>query len=1054
MKLSDNTINLLTQRYLRKDLSGNLIETPEEMFRRVAHAVANAEEEPNQWENKFYDLMYNLEFMPNSPTLMNAGDEGCLSACFVLPIEDSMESIFDAIKSSALVNKSGGGVGYSFSKLRPEGSRVKSTNGVASGPISFMEVFNSATDVIKQGGRRRGANMGILRVDHPDIMNFITCKDDNTKLNTFNISVAITHEFMSCVKNDEDYSLIDPSNNNEVSKISARLVWDKIAEQAWKNGEPGIVFIDRINSFNTTPHLGNIESTNPCVTGDTPILTKDGYTQIKDVVGEEVEIWNGYEFSKVTPRITGKNQDIVRVNFSDGSYIDCTPYHKFIIQGSDERIKAKNLKEGMKLEKFYYPIIEGSKDMDPKEAYTYGVVKGNQLEELDKKEVAPYINDIDSHSMLLYKNAEELLPYLHYTDAIQYITKSSENSHLDPGKFIPDCEYKIKVRLAWLSGILDSNIGTSGSKYCSILSKDKGFLMSIKYMVHTLGLSADLSYTKQGWSLIIKGRHVSRGEPVLSNLANIELGATKPNAIHKPISKDDELIEITSIEHIGTADTVYCFTEPKRNKGMFGCVTAGQCGEQPLHPWESCTLGSINLSKMVVNGKMDMDKLSSTVSTAVRFLDDVIEINEYPLDIISQHTRATRRIGLGVMGWAEALIKLNTRYDSEEATNMAKEIMRLITSLAREVSINLAEERGVFPAYHDSTFECDDIKIRHAGLTTIAPTGSISMICETSSGIEPLFGVGYVKNVMDGEKLLYINPLFEEAVDKLSFGDSVKKEIKEYAISSGSPVHLLDNPAWDTSEVRSLVNLFRCAHDVSPEWHVKMQAAFQAYTDNAVSKTINFNKDVSVADVKAAYELANSLGCKGITVYRDGSREGQVYTSGTETSEEDDGVCEVIPRPRPRRTYGSTVSVKTGCDKIYLTINEDEHGLCETFARIGSKGGCAGLTDGISRMISLALRAGIPVQYIIDQLRSIRCDIAVKNSKCKNKSCPDAIGKELEHYVFNGVREVVKELTNKHAEYSIEQNESSGEPCPECGKSNLLDSGCYTCIYCGYSKCS
>jgi ribonucleoside-diphosphate reductase alpha chain len=561
-KLTVNALEVLNRRYLLKDETERIVETPNQMFMRVARAIAKVDKEygdnPEESEKTFYEMMARLEFIPNSPTLFNAGtDLGQLSACFVLPVEDSLESIFTAVKNMALIEKSGGGVGFDFSRLRPNGDIVRSTKGVASGPVSFMRVFDTATEVIKAGGKRRGAMMGILRVDHPDIIEFITSKQKTGFLSNFNISVAVTDEFMYNVERDEEYWLINPRNGEKVKRLKTKSVWSLMAESAWASGDPGVIFIDEINRHNPTPEVGRIEATNPC-------------------------------------------------------------------------------------------------------------------------------------------------------------------------------------------------------------------------------------------------------------------------------------------------------------------------GEQPLLPYESCNLGSINLSRMVVNGKVNWDKLRETVRNAVHFLDNVIDANRYPLKEIEAITRANRKIGLGVMGFADMLIKLGIRYDSEEALQLAEKIMKFIDGEAHKKSMEIAEERGSFPNFEKSIWKDKYKAMRNATVTTIAPTGSISIIAGCSSGIEPIFAISFIRNVLGGTRLFETNPLFELVAKERGFYSA--KLLEEIA-KTGS-VQKIDEVPEDVKKI------FVTALDIAPEWHVKMQAAFQKYTDNAVSKTVNMPTEATLEDVKRVYELAWKLKCKGITVFRYGSKPEQVLYIG------------------------------------------------------------------------------------------------------------------------------------------------------------------------------
>jgi ribonucleoside-diphosphate reductase alpha chain len=733
LNLSPNAVKVLEKRYLKKDEEGKVIETPAELFRRVAKSIAAADlnygkspEQVGKVEQEFYRMLTSLEFLPNSPTLMNAGRRlGQLSACFVLPVDDSMESIFDAVKYTAIIHKSGGGTGFSFSRLRPNGDIVGSTKGISSGPVSFMTVFDTATEAVKQGGTRRGANMGILRVDHPDVLSFITCKDDTTKFNNFNISIAITEEFMHAVQEDNAYDLVNPRTKKVVKSLKAREVFNLIVEHAWKNGEPGIVFIDRVNASNPTPKAGKIESTNPC-------------------------------------------------------------------------------------------------------------------------------------------------------------------------------------------------------------------------------------------------------------------------------------------------------------------------GEQPLLPFESCNLGSINLARMVSTELQEVDwvRLKDTTWNAVHFLDNVIDINKYPLRKIEEMTRANRKIGLGVMGWADMLIQLGIPYNSDRAIHLAEEVMEFIRREGYSASAALAEQRGVFPNYEGSVYD-GKIRLRNATITTIAPTGTLSIIAACSSGIEPLFAVSFVRTVMEGTKLIEINPFFEKVAKERGFWT---RELMEKIAESGS-VQVFDEIPNDIKAV------FVTAHDISPAEHITIQAAFQKYVDNAVSKTVNFPHKATPKDVENVYLLAYNLGCKGVTVYRDGSREQQVLTKGKKGEKQppEEVKQKIMPRKRPDVIKGTTRIMKTGCGNIYVTVNEDEEGhLFELFTSMGKAGGCAASqSEAIGRLVSLAFRSNIEPDEVINQLRGIMCHSPTWYEGGRILSCSDAIANALQRYrekgsKGNGVSHKVVMLMGA---------------CPECGVAIEHEGGCAVCHNCGFTRC-
>jgi len=567
-KLTVNALKVLKERYLLRNSQGEIIETPDELFMRVARNIAKADKlydkkaDLKKLTGEFYDIMVNLDFLPNSPTLMNAGSEiQQLAACFVLPIEDSMEGIFGSLRDAAIIHKSGGGTGFSFSRLRPRNSRVKSTKGVASGPVSFMTVYNSATEVIKQGGKRRGANMGILRVDHPDILEFINCKEKNDAITNFNISVGLTEEFMKAVEKDKEYSLIDPTSKEIVTKLNATMVFDMLVSAAWRNGDPGIIFLDRINDDNPTPVVGEIESTNPC-------------------------------------------------------------------------------------------------------------------------------------------------------------------------------------------------------------------------------------------------------------------------------------------------------------------------GEQPLLPYEACNLGSLNLGNFVTEDKkIDWERLKQIIHKSIHFLDNVIDVSRYPLPQITKMVKANRKIGLGVMGWADMLVLLGVPYNTKKGIELAEKVMLFIRKEADYKSCELAKKRGTFPNWTASIynknskyFKGQHLELRNATRITIAPTGTIGMIADASGGIEPIFALSYVKRVMDGKELFYIDKNFKKILEEQNLYSEV---LMEQVVNQGSIQHINDIP-------ENIRRAFVVAHDITPEYHLRMQATFQKYTDNAVSKTVNFSNNTTVDDVEEVFLLAYKLRCKGVTIYRDGCKENQV----------------------------------------------------------------------------------------------------------------------------------------------------------------------------------
>ena len=771
LNLSRHSLTVLERRYLRKDEEGRVIETPEELFRRVAWAIAEGERACDPEANmeavaeEFYKVLSHFDFIPNSPCLMNAGTPlGQLSACFVLPVEDSLLGIFKAVEAMALVQHSGGGTGFSFSRLRPAGDVVGSTGGVASGPVSFMRVFNTATDVIKQGGRRRGANMGILRVDHPDILEFIACKQQEGAFRNFNLSVAVNDNFMNALETNGEYDLVNPRTGKVVGKLRAREVFDRIVEGTWQNGEPGMIFLDRINEFNPTPHLGEIESTNPC-------------------------------------------------------------------------------------------------------------------------------------------------------------------------------------------------------------------------------------------------------------------------------------------------------------------------GELPLLPYESCNLAHVNLAHMVTaEGEVDWGKLRRTVKLGVRFLDDVITVNKFPLVAIEEATLKSRKVGLGVMGFAEMLITLGIPYDSEEAEALAMRIMEAINYWSKEASVELAKERGPFPAFEGSIYqegrlpipdplegaeeryaripgpkpdwpglleEIGQHGIRNATTTAIAPTGTTSIIAGTTSGIEPIFALAYTRqHVLDEDVMPEVNPLFEQVARLRGFySEALMRKVAETGSCQGLP----EVPG-------EIQRVFVTALEIAPSWHVRMQAAFQRFTDSAVSKTINCANSATREDIANAYLLAYRLGCKGVTIYRDRSRQEQVLTRGVghEARAQPPAI-----RPRPAAVAGVTYRIKTPLGTAFITVNDNGDGQpFEVFCNVGKAGSdTAAVAEAIGRLISLCLRLPSPLtprerlERIVDQLAGIGGPRPLGFGPHRVRSLPDGIAQVLQSH-----------LAGKAIEVAPAQLELPmppvGDLCPECGQATLVEEeGCRKCYSCGFTEC-
>lgn len=818
--LSQNARTVLEKRYLVKDKTGKPVETPEDMFWRVATTIAEADrkygatdKQIEKTANQFYELMTQRRFEPNSPTLMNAGRPlGQLSACFVLPVDDALSNgssgIYDTLRSMALIHQSGGGTGFSFSRLRSRGAMVRSTTGVASGPISFMELYDASTDAVKQGGTRRGANMGILRVDHPDVMEFIASKEDLTKITNFNISVAITTKYMEALKVGGNYDLIDPSTKKVVGQMNAQEVWDKMIEGAWRTGEPGVFFIDEANKYNPVPHLGAYEATNPC-------------------------------------------------------------------------------------------------------------------------------------------------------------------------------------------------------------------------------------------------------------------------------------------------------------------------GEQPLLAYDVCNLGSINVGYYVNDGKMDWKSFAKDIHLSTRFLDNVIDANKYPLPEIDSLSKRIRRIGLGVMGFADALIRLGVVYDSPEGVEFGRKVMEYVDVEGKKASAQLAEERGAFPEWAQSIWGPDataardengarlrpEMKLRNCNVTTVAPTGTISIIAGCSSGLEPLFAVAFMRN-QAGVMMPDVNEHFIAIAKKEGwYSDALMERIAK----TGSVIHSEVPAKWQ--------QVFATANNIAPEWHIKMQAAFQDHCDSAISKTTNFSHAATREDVKKIYELAYEMKCKGVTVYRDGSRDGQVLSTGAtadaaakrdgkvedaasrqELADLNERLAEVQSsnerlqrllfdaeaenlqrrqkRSRPDVLKSTAIRKETPLGTMFVHITEDDKGQpFEVFINLGKAGGSAMAdAEAMGRLVSLALRSGIPIQQVHRQLRGISSDRAVGLGPNKVLSVPDAIGLALEDWMRtkNGVQQELLTTSETLAApsapvmktqpvaagnntlmafESVNSGDSFIGTCPDCGSQLEFAEGCAKCHVCGFSEC-
>ncbi len=936
--LSTNAIKVLQRRYLLQNEKGEILETPSQLFRRVARTVASVEtkygqkEDVKKTEDEFYKVMSRLEFLPNTPTLMNAGTKvGQLSACFVIPVGDSLPEIFDAVKWTAIIHQSGGGTGFNFSHLRPQGDSVKSTGGIASGPVRFMTIFDKTTEVIKQGGKRRGANMGILRVDHPDIMEFIVCKSKEGFLSNFNISVAITDAFMDAVKRNSEYSLINPRTNQIVGKLNARKVFDLIITNAWKNGDPGIIFIERINKSNPTPSLGEIEATNPCVTGDTLVSTNQGLVQIKDiaenysevVVATNIQSGNQQLLSFKHARAfkTGR-KEAFKIETESGYEVTATADHKFLTKNGWKELKDLTVFDELILQNSEGKFSNNSKlpfefnnkrDWDIELGRVIGwligdvwLVDGKNLRVgftfgNDDKQVFSYlkptinklygseIKEVERSGTVVHLSYHSK-KFIEFFKNLGVLAWTSETKEVPSSIFTATREGVI----GFLQGLFSSD-GTvgydkeKGNYYIRLSSKSKKLLKQVQLLLLNLGIKSKIYERHRERRVTFSYRNI-KGELNLYEDDGLlwELHISKdmiPVFLQKIgflCNKNEEKLKkirnvnfhrtsftdrVFSKESIGTVD-VFDLTESETHSFIANGIVVHNCGEQPLLSWESCNLGSINLSKVVKNGKINWKKLGQLVSLGVRFLDNVIDVNKYPAPQIERITLANRKIGIGVMGFADALIQMNIPYNSKKALELGEKIMKFIQSEGRNTSQKLGKERGNFPNFDQSVWRKKFRTLRNATVTTVAPTGTISIIAGCSSGIEPIFAVSYVRNVMEGTRLQETNPYFEKIAKKRGFYSS---ELLHEILKNGSVQCIKKIP-------KNIKKVFVTSLDIKPDFHIRMQAAFQKYTDNAVSKTVNLPQTATPDDVRNAYLLAYRLKSKGVTVYRYNSKPDQVLT--------------------------------------------------------------------------------------------------------------------------------------------------------------------------------
>jgi|CXWL01.1.fsa_nt_gi ribonucleoside-diphosphate reductase alpha chain len=1121
------------------------------------------------WAAKFYDLMARWDFLPNSPTLMNAGRElQQLSACYVLPVPDSMEGITKSLAAQSMIQKSGGGTGFSFSRLRPNGDLVKKTQGVASGALSFMKLFDTMTDVVKQGGTRRGANMAILRYDHPEIMDFIRMKTQPGVMENFNVSVGVDAAFMRAVLADAEYDLINPRTGKPAGKLRAKEVFDAMVELAWKTGDPGYVVLDRINASgsNTTPALGQIESTNPCFAGHVRLATDRGLLTFEELyldktalsvatdnrvpslqstsvgsVAAKTVMKPGITMRPAVPVFkTRKNWPVFRLETTHGYEVVATKDHRFFTPTGPKALSELKPGDPILLQSGAgtWSSNHALPPFFPKNQLKARIDRGEaRLPTAWSREVGEFLGwisgdgwvsshkpkgrEIPNHTVGLMFGSEEkkfLAPKfkalikewtgltgagverngtlsLYYKSSLYYLLRSF-GACADDGlrKEVPESLWSAprEAVVGYLSALFtaDGTVNIAKTKQrCSIrlANSSKKLLQQVQLLLLNEGIVSRLYLRRAGGDKLMPDSRrqpkkyafsdqyeliiTKTGRRLFLERIGFLLSSKQAKAVSwerkmsRGAYKETFVTRVATISPAGSCD-VYCTTEPETHSLVAGGIVSANCGEQPLLPWEPCNLGSLNLSAFVTGetgaGRWDFPRLKETVATAIRFLEDVIEVNNYPLPEIEALAKGNRRIGLGVMGWAEALVKTATAYADPEACKLGDKVMSFINGAALEASEKIALERGVFPNWKDSVYDPDSTHFRgqkrlprHCARTTIAPTGTIAIAAGLQGGgIEPFFAIAYTrynakalemlkagKQPADKDVFFEVNPLFKDLAEKNDwFGLGEKTLLRRVDENHKSLKGIPEIPD-------RIQRLFATAHDISTETHVRMQAAFQQHTDNGVSKTINLPETATVDDVRGAYLLSYELGCKGITVYRDGSKAQQVLNISSAASK--------TKRRTPEASLGLDAEyyqIRTGYGPLHVHVNYDEQGPFQLFANIPPLGTeIAGLTSLVGILISKYLSEGGDPLRLLKHLNSVKGDRPVGLGPSRVDSIPHAIAIALRaHLKKTGWIESV-EAEEAHP------TTTPAEHCPKCFSRNVShESGCSgpTCHDCGHSECS
>ena len=1121
--VSDIALKIMKKRVLSKKSNGEQ-ETPSEAYQRVAKFVASGHihfspNDGKQFEDKTCQFLSEGRFMPNTPTLVNAGfPKAQCSACFVLPVEDNLGSIYDLHHNQGLIQASGGGVGINLSNIRSAGTTASYERFTTKGPIDWLKMLNeNATHVVQE--MREGANIGILDIGHPDIVEFITCKSQGYKIDVntlsnqlnislaeakrikaiiglekFNVSVSVTDKFMEILENDGDWRLIDPHSHKCIKIIKARELWALLIKNAHEHGEPGILFIDTVNKYNKVPHKGKIEACNPCLRRGSKLLTRNGWINIEELSGGQHEIFDGigYTIGKIWK--TG-NKDLIRLYTNNGLTLDITPDHK--IYTNDGWVEAKNT-EGLSIP-YICPTKHVGVTQLPKcvtggsgkyytstqtelmEAFGFlfgdGTISDNKvIINFTPKKDAEFINSVvmPIFSDIASKYDEKLVVPVAKNKSAYEICRSKlsvwllalgfSKEHI-PTRTLPRFLWSAThtAQAAFLRGLYgaNGNIVNTAMDAIRLVSTCKKMLQEVQLILQGLGIRSSIRVHS-------KSNDIEWDNGTYTSKESYHLEITQKNDFYlfnrligfpqkcqqdkiRSILKLDTIksnvrlesgyeLTIVKVEALNIFDDVYDFECGTTHMGLVNGMLVHNCAEEPLLPNESCVLGHVNLSKYVTgfNGssQVNWSGLEEVIRFGVQFLDNVVEVNTFPIAAIAEMSCSTRRIGLGVMGWADALIKLGIRYDSQKAVDIAHEFGEFLEKTSLDESQKLGKDRGNFLFFHGSYWDKAGYKnMRNSEHTTIAPTGQTSVYAGCSSGIEPLM-FPVMKREQAGMVQIEYHPILFKKLQERGLDN---EEIRNKIGILGS-VRKADFLPEDIRE------LFPSAHDINYKWHLEHQIAWQKHITASISKTINLPNDASISDVENAYMMAYKGGCKGVTVYRDGSRMGQPLSSTK--------VVEPIKITNRRDdiTYGTNRKLRTSCSSIMLYCGNSQDGkLQEITCRMGKSGGCLGsFSEGIARVVSVALQHGVPAENIIKQLSNIRCHMpCIYKSKYTGDrshtitSCCDAIAVAMEEHILDSGNKKL-ECTNIIKVH--------GGVCPDCGTPLMFTEGCAKCV-CGYSRC-